>query len=62
MHREEKLKLRSHITSYCIIEVVTEAGLTVYTCMWYEHRQCYLVYGVTVDIILFFPIVFIYDN
>jgi len=29
MHYEEKLKLRSHNTSYCLIEVVTKAGLTV---------------------------------
>jgi len=31
MHCEGKLKLRSHNTSYCLIEVVTKAGLTVYT-------------------------------
>jgi hypothetical protein len=30
MHCEGKLKLRSHTTSYCLIEVVTKAGLTVY--------------------------------
>ena len=30
MHCEGKLKLRSHNTSYCLIEVVTKAGLTVY--------------------------------
>jgi len=29
MHCEEKLKLRSHNTSYCLIEVVNKAGLTV---------------------------------
>jgi hypothetical protein len=29
MHCEEKLKLRSHNTSYCLIEVVTKAGLSV---------------------------------
>ena len=29
MHCEGKLKLRSHNTSYCLIEVVTKAGLTV---------------------------------
>jgi len=29
MHGEEKLKLKSHNTSYCLIEVVTYAGLTV---------------------------------
>ena len=28
MHCEWKLKLRSHTTSYCLIEVVTKAGLT----------------------------------
>ena len=31
MHCEGKLKLRSHNTSYCLIEVVTKAGLTVYS-------------------------------
>jgi len=31
MHCEEKLKLRSHNNaSYCLIEVVTKAGLTVF--------------------------------
>jgi len=29
MQCEGKLKLRSHNTSYCLIEVVTKAGLTV---------------------------------
>ena len=29
MDCEVKLKLRSHNTSYCLIEVVTKAGLTV---------------------------------
>jgi len=29
MHYKGKLKLRSHNTSYCFIEVVTKAGLTV---------------------------------
>jgi hypothetical protein len=29
VHCEEKLKLRSRITSYCLIEAVTKAGLTV---------------------------------
>jgi hypothetical protein len=29
MHCEGKLKLRSHNTNYCLIEVVTDAGLTV---------------------------------
>ena len=29
MHCEGKLKLRSHNTSYCFIEVITLAGLTV---------------------------------
>jgi hypothetical protein len=28
MHCEGKKKLRSHNTSYCLIEVVTKAGLT----------------------------------
>jgi hypothetical protein len=30
MHCEGKLKLMSYNTSYCLIEVVTKAGLTVY--------------------------------
>jgi len=29
MHCEGKFKLRSRNTSYCLIEVVTQAGLTV---------------------------------
>ena len=29
MHCEGKVKSRSHNTSYCLIEVVTKAGLTV---------------------------------
>jgi hypothetical protein len=29
MHCEEKLKWRSHDTSYCLIELVTKTGLTV---------------------------------
>jgi len=29
---ERKLKLRSHNTSYCLIEVVTKAGLIVFHC------------------------------
>jgi len=29
MHCEGKLKLTSHNTSYCLIEVVTKAGLTI---------------------------------
>ena len=33
MHFEGKLKLRSHNTSYCLIEVVTKAGLTVHV-LW----------------------------
>ena len=32
MHCEGKLKLRLHNTSYCSIEVVTKAGLTVVSC------------------------------
>jgi hypothetical protein len=28
MHCEGKIKLRSHNTSYCLVEVVTKAGLT----------------------------------
>ena len=34
MHDEEKLKLRLHNTSYCLIEVVTKAGLTVKTDLY----------------------------
>ena len=30
MHCEEKLELRSHNTNCCLIEVVTETGLTRY--------------------------------
>jgi len=30
LHNEGKLKLRSHNTSYCLLQVVTKAGLTVY--------------------------------
>ena len=30
MQCEGKLKIRSHITSYCLIEVATKAGLTVF--------------------------------
>ena len=30
MHHEEKLKLRSHNTSYSIIEVITKTCLTVF--------------------------------
>jgi hypothetical protein len=36
MPYEGKLKLRSHSTCYCLIEVVTKAGLTVFnivTCV-----------------------------
>jgi len=29
MHCEGRLELRSHNTGYCLIEVVTKAGLTV---------------------------------
>ena len=29
MHLEGKLKWKSHNTSYCLIEVVTKAGITV---------------------------------
>jgi len=30
MHYEGKLKIRSHNTNYCLIKVVTKAGLTRY--------------------------------
>jgi hypothetical protein len=32
MHCEGKWKLRSHNTSYCLIEVITETGLAVILC------------------------------
>jgi len=32
MHCEEKLKLSSLSSSYCLIKVVTKAGLTVCIC------------------------------
>jgi len=37
MHLEWKLKFRSPNTSYCLIEVVTKAGLTVHRNrnVWY---------------------------
>ena len=35
MHCEWKEKLRSHNTSYCLIEVVTKAGLIVYLYLLY---------------------------
>jgi hypothetical protein len=31
-HCERKLILRSHNTSFCLMEVVTKAGLTVFQC------------------------------
>jgi hypothetical protein len=39
MHCEGKLKLRSHNTSYCLIEVVTKAGWTV---SHVRNKQSYL--------------------
>jgi hypothetical protein len=30
VHCEGKLKLKSHNTSYCLIEVATKAGLTIF--------------------------------
>jgi len=29
MHCKKEIKLRSHNASYCLIEVVTKAGLTI---------------------------------
>jgi hypothetical protein len=34
MHCEGKLKFRSHNTSYCLIEMVTKADLTVHQFIW----------------------------
>jgi len=36
MHCEGKLNLKSHNTSYCLIEVVTKAGLTKSFCALYH--------------------------
>ena len=36
MYYEGKLKLMSNNTSYCLIQVVTKAGLTVYTRIFYK--------------------------
>ena len=38
MHCEWKWKLRSHNTSYCLIEVVTKAGLTVYKSLVSDNK------------------------
>ena len=35
---EGKLQLRSHNTSYCLIEVVTKAGLTVFIIPTANHN------------------------
>ena len=38
MHSKGKQKVRSHNTSYCLIEVVTKAGQTVCKCIFpYRH-------------------------
>jgi hypothetical protein len=39
MHCEGKLKLRSHIASYCLIEVATKAGLTVLLNQTHIHKE-----------------------
>ena len=39
MHCEGKLNLKSHNTSYCLIEVVTKAGLTVVEL--FPHQVCF---------------------
>jgi len=49
MHCEVKLKLRSHNTSYCLIEVVTKAGLTVYDL---EVSKCFNVIYSSTDVFL----------
>ena len=41
MHRDRKLKLRSHNTSYCLIEVVTNAGVSVsFNICMLQHFLC----------------------
>jgi hypothetical protein len=42
MYYEGKLKLRSHNTSYCLIEVVTKAGLTVFSLFSGEKTNLFL--------------------
>jgi hypothetical protein len=41
MQCEEKLKLRSQNTSYCLIEVVTKAGLTKQTINYEREDQTF---------------------
>ena len=45
MHCKRKLKLRSHNTNYCLLEVVTTIGLTVpwhfNIVIWYTGRSSY---------------------
>jgi hypothetical protein len=45
MHCEGKLKLKSHNTSYCLIEVVTKAGLTVSPFVHYITQQVLTVHS-----------------
>jgi hypothetical protein len=39
VHSNGKLKLRSLKASYCLVEVVTKAGLTVYTVVPPSHKR-----------------------
>ena len=39
MNCEGKLKLRSYNTSYCLTEVVTKAGFTVFSCLHNDLRS-----------------------
>ena len=49
MYCEKKLKSRSHNTSYCLIEVVTKAGVTVYDtvsgCCLMQNEQFFCYHG-----------------
>ena len=60
MHCEGKLKLSSHNTSYCLIEVATKAGLTVNDNMRWQIQASpviqlfsfFRIYGLTYNITL----------
>ena len=45
MHCEEKIKLRLHNTGYCLVEVVTKAGLTVHNNKIKISGKCVLYLG-----------------
>jgi len=68
MHCERKLELRSHNSSYCLIEVVTKASLTVLwlvlTCRYWQY-QYILWLGLTAIlncINFFFPIAMVFSS